>query len=65
MKKRLFWIDTIRGFAIFAVVIQHALQRTLTGLNPNDLTIMHINDFIYCFNMPLFFCISGFLWGGG
>jgi fucose 4-O-acetylase-like acetyltransferase len=48
MKKKVLWIDILKGFGIISVVVGHVLPRA-------DL------DFIYLFHMPLFFVISGYL----
>lgn len=42
------WVNTLKGLAILLVVIGHSANETIT-------------DFIYCFHMPLFFMLSGFL----
>ena len=48
MKKRIEWIDTLRGFAMFFVVLGHAF------VEKNNI----IRNYIYSFHMPLFFFIS-------
>lgn len=50
MKKRLSWIDVVRGIGIFFVVYGHIY---IGG---------EINRWIYSFHMPLFFILSGYLW---
>lgn len=42
------WVNTLKGMAILLVVIGHSANETIT-------------DFIYCFHMPQFFMLSGFL----
>lgn len=54
MKQRLEYIDILRGFAIFLVVLGHVLEHA--GLK--DGFVFHL---IYSFHMPLFICISGFV----
>lgn len=54
MMQRLEYIDTLRGFAIFLVVLGHVLEHA--GLK--DGFLFHL---IYSFHMPLFICISGFV----
>lgn len=49
MKKRVEWIDTLRGLAMFFVVLGHAF------VEKNNI----IRNYIYSFHMPLFFFISG------
>lgn len=53
MKKRILFIDELRGFAILLVVMGHVLE--------NNGYRSFLYNFIYSFHMPLFFCISGFV----
>lgn len=46
-KKRILWIDVLRGIAMFLVVYGHTSQNA------------EIKKYIYAFHMPLFFIISG------
>lgn len=62
-KNREFWIDYTKMFACILVVIGHLLQ----GLNKaniqwNETLYSYINTFIYVFHMPLFMCLSGYLY---
>jgi len=50
--KRLEYIDALKGFAIFLVILGHTI---ILGHNGN-----FIYSIIYSFHMPLFFIISGF-----
>lgn len=53
-RQRLNWIDAVKGFAIFCVILGHCLQEYPT--------IIHIhNQYIQAFIMPLFMMISGYL----
>ena len=52
--KRIEYIDTLRGFAIFLVTLGHILENC--GYRG-----MELQNFIYSFHMPLFICISGFV----
>ena len=56
MKKRLAWLDNLRGFAILLVVLGHCLQYFM-----NDFDTNHLANYIYSFHMPLFFAMSGFV----
>lgn len=47
-KNRILWIDCLKGIAILLVVIGHNANET-------------ISRFFFCFHMPLFFILSGFL----
>lgn len=63
MEKREEWIDNTKLFACILVVIGHLLQ----GLNKADIQwnnnlYEYINNFIYIFHMPLFMCLSGYLY---
>lgn len=49
---RVRWIDMVKGFGIFLMVIGHA-----SGLPEN------IKLWIYGFHMPLFFILSGYTYG--
>lgn len=55
-KDRIEWVAVSRGIAIILVVYGHVV------VNKNDL-FSDIHDVIYIFHMPLFFFLSGFLYG--
>ena len=64
-KEYLFWIDILKGFAIFTVVVGHAMAWNFQNFEiliengySKDLFWWH---FIYSFHMPLFFWVSGYL----
>lgn len=62
-KTRELWVDYTKVFACILVVIGHLLQ----GLNKaniewNENLYNYINNFIYVFHMPLFMCLSGYLY---
>lgn len=62
-KKRIVWIDYVKAFACFLVVLGHLLQSLQKSNIDNNLYITEfINWFIYLFHMPLFMCMSGFLY---
>lgn len=54
MKGRIVWLDTMKGIAIFLVVIGHVMNNMHLMDSP-------VNKWIHLFNMPLFFFLSGFL----
>ncbi len=56
-KKRIEYIDAMRGFTMILVVFSHV---ELFGFNiqPNQ---SFLNSFFMCFRMPLFFFISGYI----
>ena len=60
-RKRLEWIDALKGFAMICVVLGHAVDGYIRAqLFPEDVVLMkRLFDFLYCFHMPLFFAISG------
>lgn len=61
-KIRLEYIDHLKGFAIFLMVMGHFLAwSTPFEYNFNDPNIMFVWNLIYSFHMPLFFFISGYL----
>ncbi len=47
---RILWVDNLRAFGIFIVVLAHCIP-----------TSFYVTKLIYGFHMPLFFFISGFL----
>lgn len=69
MKERLGYIDAIKGVAIFLMVMGHVLAWTYA---PDFEAVKNSGPYsatfwwrvIYAFHMPLFFCVSGFLFGG-
>lgn len=54
--KRIIWIDYIKALAIFFVVFGHMIDELAFNL-----PFLYV--FIYSFHVPLFFLISGFLFG--
>lgn len=62
-RKRELWVDYAKAFACILVVLGHLLQ----GLNKaniewNNILYKYIDNFIYIFHMPLFMCLSGYLY---
>lgn len=64
MNNRLVFLDEVKGLAILLVVMGHVLAWNGMGTTA-DLSINEYGNlmfqFIYGFHMPLFFCVSGFL----
>jgi len=56
MKQRVLYLDISRSLAILLVVVGHLIQYNLTGENARVLF-----NFIYCFHMPLFMFLSGYV----
>ena len=54
------FINVIKGFAIFLVVVGHVIQHFSTG-SKVDFMENPIFVFIYTFHMPLFMLVSGYL----
>ena len=52
--KRLKWIDAAKGSAIFLVIYGHLLYSGTWDI---------VNRAIYSFHMPMFFVLSGWVWG--
>lgn len=52
MKKRIVWIDLVRGFGMLMIICGHSLA------NPNG----KIGSIIYAVNVPIFFVLSGYLY---
>lgn len=51
-KVRYYWIDWMKVIGMFLIIWGHFFPK-------------FSNVIIYSFNVPLFFCISGYLGGGG
>lgn len=51
-EQRVIWIDWFKCICILSVVIGH------TGSMNSSM----LHDFIYCFHVPLFFLVSGYLY---
>lgn len=61
--KRIEWIDYLKAFACFLVCLGHLIQSLQKANIDNYINITtFINWFIYLFHMPLFMCMSGFLY---
>lgn len=56
MKQRLVYIDRLKGFAIYLVVLGHIYQKMVVQGTETILFSM-----IYAFHMPLFFFLSGYI----
>lgn len=54
-KQRIIWIDNLKAFLIFIVVLGHCIQQ----LYPDYLN-NHVYNYIYSFHMALFMFISGY-----
>lgn len=55
-KNEMIWLSVLQGFAIFLVVLGHVIHGNAIFEWQNSL-----NRIIYSFHMPLFMCISGYL----
>ncbi len=63
--KRINWIDDMKAFTCFLVVLGHLLQSLLKAKivpEENEIIIEFVIWFIYLFHMPLFIAISGYLY---
>lgn len=59
--QRMHWVDNLKGFLIFLVVVGHILQSAIDA--HIDTEVMScIFDWIYSFHMPLFFAASGYVY---
>lgn len=58
-KKRIEWIDVVKGIGILLVVIGHA-PRDIMRSQYNSIDVLY--QFIYTFHMGIFFAISGYLY---
>ena len=60
-RERIAWVDYVKAFACLLVVLGHLLQ-SLRKIDNNIIFTNYIIWFIYLFHMPLFLCMSGFLY---
>ena len=61
--KRIEWVDYLKSFTCFLVVLGHLLQSLQKSNIDRSLEITNsINWYIYLFHVPLFICISGYLY---
>ena len=56
MKERIVYIDRLKGFGIFLVVLGHLIQNNVVNGTSNILF-----NIIYSFHMPFFFFLSGYV----
>ena len=65
MEKRLDYIDSIKGFAIFLVVMGHVIPWTFLSVSEAQAIDkpMLLWKIVYAFHMPLFIFVSGYLFG--
>lgn len=57
--KRLYWLDSAKGFLIFLLIFGHSIQ--YLALHNNEIFTNPVFYTIYSFHMPTFAFISGFL----
>ena len=60
-KQRLEYLDLLKGFAIFLMVMGHFLSWTFAPEAKLTAGAVFVRNLIYAFHMPLFFFISGYL----
>ncbi|MFP5268671.1 acyltransferase family protein [Coleofasciculus sp.] len=59
-KQRVQWVDYAKGIGIFLVVFGHTLRGLVnSSILDASTIIISIDQWIYSFHMPLFFCLSG------
>lgn len=58
---RLAYVDMLKGFAIFCVVMGHFLAWTFAPGTDRGQFPMVVKDTLYTFHLPLFFFLSGFV----
>lgn len=62
-KKRITWLDSLKGFAIICVVMGHVVDGYINGSAYPSTVVEEFGIYqaLYAFHMPLFFLISGFM----
>lgn len=58
---RLAWVDMLKGFAIFCVVMGHFLAWTFAPDADRGQYPVFVKEILYTFHLPLFFFLSGFV----
>lgn len=62
-KSRILWIAYLKAFACFLVVLGHLMQSLIqANIDKNANIATTIGIIIYLFHMPLFMCLSGYLY---
>ena len=58
------WIDSLKGFLIFLVVLGHVVQSMIDSnmFSSNKDSLVSLFEWIYSFHMPLFFLVSGYVY---
>ena len=59
--ERCIWVDNLKGFLIILVVAGHVLQSAIDA-HIQSVFMESIFLWIYSFHMPLFFCVSGYVY---
>ncbi len=62
MTKREYWIDELKAIAILLVAFEHALMRTMVGLELTAPAYTTLDNVIKAFHIPLFFMLSGYVY---
>lgn len=62
-RARLEWVDILKGIAIICVVFEHACERTNVYIQMDGIYLDIVRHIIMTFQMAIFFCISGYLFG--
>jgi fucose 4-O-acetylase-like acetyltransferase len=63
-KKRMAWVDYLRGIAIILVVYRHVLLGLQRANMDIPVSLVYANMIFYSFRMPLFFILSGIFING-
>lgn len=63
MKKREYWVDTLKIIACILVALGHLFQGFVkSGILPSTNVYLWFNETIYYFHVPLFFIASGYIY---
>lgn len=63
MLKRLDWLDELRGFGIIWIVIGHAIERTISGMNYTNSPMHFFDVFANSIHIYILFMVSGYTYG--
>lgn len=59
-RARIDWIDRLKGFAFFFVILGHLPLKGLLKIGSHAFRLAVFKSWIYSFHMPLFFFVTGF-----
>ena len=56
------WLDCLKGFAMFCIILGHSIERIQTGLGYSNGFLYFIDVFVNGMHIYIFFMVSGYLY---